>query len=73
MFNPHEEQLLRRMVELLRHAGATRRSLLVSEALQRVAAEEGAPSLPARDAETVQVSRRISPAAVDRDPDDSDR
>ncbi len=64
MFTPHEEQVLRRLVETLRHVGAPRRSMIVSEALQRSAVEDGAPNLPARDAETIQVSRRISPAAA---------
>lgn len=72
MFTAQEEQLLRRLVDVLRHAGATRRALLMSEALQRASAEDGSPGLPARDAQTVQVSRRISPADL-VDPDDSKR
>jgi hypothetical protein len=64
VFTPHEEQVLRRLVETLRHVGAPRRSLIVSEALKRSAVEDGAPNLPARDAETIHVSRRISPAAA---------
>lgn len=71
MFTAQEEQLLRRLVDLLRHLNVNRRSIVVSEALQRATAEDGAPGLPARDAETIQVSRRISPAAV-ADPDGED-
>ena len=72
MFTAQEEQLLRRLVDLLRHLNANRRSIVVSEALQRAAVEDGTPSLPARDAETLQVSRRIAPPAPasSRDPDD---
>lgn len=72
MFTAQEEQLLRRLVDLLRHIGANRRPILMSEALQRASAEDGTPSLPARDAETLQVSRRISPSALP-DPDDTKR
>lgn len=68
-FNAQEEQLLRRLVDLLRHINATRRSIVVSEALQRANAEDGNTTLPARDAETIQVSRRIAPPAQP-DPDD---
>ncbi|HVV88505.1 MAG TPA: hypothetical protein VHE35_35925 [Kofleriaceae bacterium] len=70
MFTPQEEQVLRRLVDLLRHLNANRRSILVSEALQRATAEDGNTALPARDAETIQVSKRISPSAVpDKDDD----
>jgi hypothetical protein len=61
VFNAQEEQILRRLVDLLRHLNANRRSLVVSEALQRVTLEDGSPTVPARDAETLQVSRRIAP------------
>ena len=69
MFTPQEEQLLRRLVDLLRHINAGRRPILVSEALQRATVEDGTPSLPARDAETIQVARRIAPSSVP-EPDD---
>lgn len=72
MFTAQEEQLLRRVVDLLRHLDANRRPIVMSEALQRASAEDGSPTLPARDAQTVQVSRRISPSAV-ADPDDTKR
>lgn len=67
MFNPQEEQILRRLVDLLRHLHANRRSLVVSEALQRITMDEGSASVPARDAETLQVSRRIAPPGKDED------
>lgn len=67
MFSPQEEQVLRRLVDLLRHLNANRRSIVVSEALQRVTAEEDSPTAPARDAETLQVSRRIAPPGKDED------
>ena len=70
-FSAQEEQLLRRLVDLLRHIQPTRRSIVVSEALQRSTAEDGNTSMPARDAETLQVSRRIAPPAQ-RDPDSDD-
>jgi hypothetical protein len=69
VFTAQEEQLLRRLVDLLRHISAARRPIVVSEALQRANAEDGSPSLPARDAETIQVARRIAPSSVP-DPDD---
>ena len=72
MFSPQEEQLLRRLVDLLRHIGPSRRPLVVSEALQRATVEDGTPTLPARDAETLQVTRRIAPSSVpEPDPDDT--
>jgi hypothetical protein len=76
-FSAQEEQLLRRLVDLLRHLSPTRRSIVVSEALQRSTAEDGGSSMPARDAETLQVSRRIAPpaqppASPDRDPKPDD-
>jgi hypothetical protein len=64
VFNAQEEQILRRLVDLLRHLNANRRSIVVSEALQRSTAEDGNAGLPARDAETIQVAKRISPSNV---------
>jgi hypothetical protein len=61
VFTAQEEQLLRKLVDLLRHLSPNRRSIVVSEALQRSTIEDGTPSLPARDAETLQVHRRIAP------------
>ena len=72
VFTAQEEQLLRRLVDVLRHISTNRRAIVMSEALQRTNAEDGTPTLPARDAETIQVSRRISPNAVP-DPDDRKR
>lgn len=68
MFSPQEEQVLRRLVDLLRHLNPNRRSLVVSEALQRVTTEDASPTAPARDAETLQVSRRIAAPGKDEDP-----
>jgi hypothetical protein len=65
VFTAQEEQILRRLVDLLRHLNANRRSIVVSVALQRITAEDGSPTVPARDAETLQVSRRIVPPGKD--------